>query len=359
MGSTVTDAVLEADGDILVVRWSIAGDEADRRDRSGLGGARPSGAAGFTAAAPADSGRDVGVDIGVGSSPDAIDHVHALTVGPGLRSARLEGLGTGRHYVSVAPHGGGGAVVVGERRVPFDGATNFRDLGGYPIADGRRTRWGRVFRSDALHRFTTTDRQRYESLGMKAIFDLRGDLERERYPNPFPSVQRAVLSRDASAATPPDRADRQDAAGGERVLREMYEGMLLHAASVFGSLLSALAGPNGLPAVFHCTGGKDRTGMTAALLLELLGVPRQLVLDDYELTSRYRLRHHQTESYQNLLAMGMGPEAAGAVLGTPRWAMAETLDELDRSYGGAEAYLIGRAGMPATAVGRLRNLLLG
>jgi protein-tyrosine phosphatase len=261
--------------------------------------------------------------------------------------------------VSVAPHGGGGAVVVAERRVPFDGVTNFRDLGGYPAADGGRTRWGRVFRSDALHRFTPEDRRRYESLRLNAVYDLRGDLERERYPNPFPSVQLALLSRDASdTATPPERADRQDAAGGERMLREMYQGLLANGAAVFGHLLSALAEPGGLPAVFHCTGGKDRTGMSAALLLELLGVPRHLVLDDYELTSRFRLRMHQAESYENLLSMGMGPEAAGAVLGTPRWAMADTLEELDASYGGARAYLVGPAGMSAVTVDRLRALLL-
>ena len=109
------------------------------------------------------------------------------------------------------------------------------------------------------------------------------------------------------------------------MLREMYRGLLRNAGPTFGLLLGALAAPDGLPAVFHCTGGKDRTGMSAALLLELLGVPRSHVLDDYELTSRYRLRQHQTESYESLLAMGMGPEAAGAVLGAPRWAMAETL----------------------------------
>jgi protein-tyrosine phosphatase len=363
MDATVTEAVLEADGDVLVVRWSLLGDERDAGERTGSGASARSGPARSalsTGAATADRLRDLGVDIAVGSSPDAVDHVHTLTVGPGLRAARLYGLGTGRHYVSVAPHGGGGGVVAGERRLPFDGVTNFRDLGGYPTTDGRRTRWGRVFRSDALHRFTPADRQRYQSLGLNAVYDLRGDVERERYPNPFPSVQLALLSRDASeAATPPERADRQDAGGGERMLREMYQGLLANAAAVFGRLLGALAEPAGLPAVFHCAGGKDRTGLTAALLLELLGVPRHLVLDDYELTSRYRLRQHQTESYENLLALGMGPEAAGAVLGTPRWAMAETLEELDTAYGGAEAYLAGSAGMSAAAVGRLQVLLVG
>ncbi len=343
----MTEAVLEADGDGLVVRWILLADE------------HSNGPGKSTGAGPAHSEGDVGVDIGIGRSPDAIDHARAVTVGPGHRSARLEGHGPGRHYVSVAPQGAGGAIVVGERRVPFEGVTNFRDLGGYPSTDGGRTRWGRVFRSDALHRLTPEDLRRYERLGLNSVFDLRGDLERERYPNPFPSVQMALVSGAASeAALPGTSVAGQDAIDGERRLRQTYRGLLANAAEVFGRLLTALADPGSLPAVFHCTGGKDRTGLAAALLLELLGVPRRLVLDDYELTSRFRLRPHQTDSYERLLAMGMGPEAAGAVLGTPRWAMAETLRELDDHYRGARAYLVGPAGMAAPTVDRLRTLLL-
>lgn len=328
MTTTVTDAVVEPDSGGLLVRWSLDGD-------------------------------DIGVDVAVGTSPDAIDHVHTLTVAAGERSARVAdpGPGDGRHFISVSPHGGGGAVVAAERRVPFDGVTNFRDLGGYPTTEGRRTRWGRVFRSDALHRFTSEDRRRYEALGLHAVYDLRGDEERELHPNPFPSVQIALLSRPADEPVP-DRGIRQDAGSGEQLLREMYSGLLAHAAPTFGRLLNGLAEPDGLPAVIHCTGGKDRTGMTAALLLELLKVPRQQVLDDYELTSRYRLREHQAESYEGMLAAGMAPEAAAAVLGAPRWTMAGALEELDDGYGGIDAYLTGPAGMTRETLGQLRSALL-
>jgi protein-tyrosine phosphatase len=155
----------------------------------------------------------------------------------------------------------------------------------------------------------------------------------------------------------PDRSIQLDADSGERLLREMYGGLLAHAAPTFGRLLNGLAEPDGLPAVIHCTGGTDRTGMTAALLLELLGVPRQQVLDDYELTSQYRRREHQAESYENMLAAGMAPEAAAAVLGAPRWTMAGALEELDDEYGGVDAYLAGPAGMDPGTLARLRSEL--
>jgi protein-tyrosine phosphatase len=304
-------------------------------------------------------GPDTAVDISVGPTPEAVDHDHAVTVPAGERSVVLEHDSSGaRRYVSVSPVGGG-SFVVAERRLPFDGVTNFRDLGGYPTRQGTHTLWGLVFRSDALHKFTAADLGSYESLGLNAVYDLRGDAERELYPNPFPSTQLALLSQVSVAADPAEAGSYEGARGGERLLREMYRGMLDGSAAVLGRLLGSLAEPGSLPAVFHCTGGKDRTGIASALLLELLGVHREAVLDDYELTALYRRREHQGESYENLLARGLPPEAAAAVLGAPRWAMAATLDDLDEVYGGIDAYLTGPAALAPETVGRLRELLSG
>jgi len=113
-----------------------------------------------------------------------------------------------------------------------------------------------------------------------------------------------------------------------------------------------------VPAVVHCTGGKDRTGVVAALVLEAVGVPRETVLDDYELTAKYRRREHQTSSLQTLLASGLAPEAAGAVLGAPRWAMADALAWIDATHGGVDTYLSGPAGVDQDALGRLRAVLV-
>jgi hypothetical protein len=89
-----------------------------------------------------------------------------------------------------------------------------------------------------------------------------------------------------------------------------------------------------------------------------LGVDRETILDDYELTRRYRTLDHQQDSLANLLAIGMSPEAAVGVLATPRWAMRETLDALDSDFGGIEAYLTGPAGMTASSLVDLRNSLV-
>jgi protein-tyrosine phosphatase len=301
--------------------------------------------------------REGAVDVAVGPTPEAIDHAQVLRARAGERSARLTDLAPGRHYVSVAPRDGGSAVVAAERRVPFEGVTNFRDLGGYPTASGRRTRWGQVFRADALHKLTADGLVAFARLGLRVVYDLRGDDEREREPNPMESRQVALLSGMPTEERP-NRSALQQAMDGEWWLHEQYLGMLATAGPLFGRLLSGLTDPEGVPAVFHCAGGKDRTGMTAALLLSWLGVDRETVLDDYELTARWRTLDNEQMFLPELLATGMSPEAASGLLGAPRWVMAEALTVLDDEYGGIEAYLRDPAEMDASTLEELRRVLV-
>ena len=93
-------------------------------------------------------------------------------------------------------------------------------------------------------------------------------------------------------------------------MRNIYVGSLEHSADLFGALLTSFASEGGLPAVFHCHAGKDRTGIVAALVLLAVGVDRETVLDDYELTRRYRTFENQQDSYANMIKLGMSPEAA-------------------------------------------------
>ena len=148
-----------------------------------------------------------------------------------------------------------------------------------------------MFRSDAFHALTAEDRRRFGELGLRVIYDLRSDVERTSHPNALPeddalrSVDLALSAgEDETGGLPPlDRL----LEGSGLVLR-LYRGMVANAAPVFGALLSGLAEPDALPAVFHCLWGKDRTGVAAALLLSVLGVPQPDVIEDYMLTEQYR-----------------------------------------------------------------------
>jgi protein-tyrosine phosphatase len=304
------------------------------------------------------AGEPSAVDVAIGATPDHVDHRHATTVAAGTTTLELDGLDPGRHYVSVSPHGGGSAVVAADRRVLFEGVSNFRDLGGYRTRAGDTVRWGLVFRSDALHGLSARDLERYEALGLRVVYDLRRDDERDERPNPVPSRALTIIGRPPDEPFVSQASPRMTAADGERVLQEMYVGLLEHSALQIGELFSGLVEDDGLPAVFHCHAGKDRTGIVAALLLEALGVERRHVLDDYELTARYRLRSEQESSYSRLLEAGLSPEAAAGVLTTPRWAMEHALDELDARYGGVDAFLTGRAEVGVLDLDRLRARLL-
>ena len=329
MSSAVTRVEVHTQPDgTLVVRWEIEGPPVD-------------------------------VDVATGESPDHLDHRHETRVEAGRTSVQLAGRRPGRTFVSVAPHGGGPAAVAADRRIAFEGITNFRDLGGYRTRTGSAVRWGLVFRADALHGLSPADLAVYDRLGLRTVYDLRGDVEREERPNPVPSRVLTVLGRPADAPAPERSVTGQSVADGETVLRDLYVGLIDHAAIQIGELFGGLAGEGGLPAVFHCHAGKDRTGIVAALLLEALGVERETVLDDYELTARYRLRIHQEGTYQRLVDLGMSAEAAAGVLTAPRWAMQEALHHLDDRYGGVDRYLTGPAGMTVTALTQLRRVLVG
>jgi protein-tyrosine phosphatase len=138
----------------------------------------------------------------------------------------------------------------------------------------------------------------------------------------------------------------------------VYQGMVTNSARVFGELLSGLTKPDGLPAVFHCAAGKDRTGMTAAILLTVLGVSEDDVLDDYELTSRHRSAQKRAEIISSLEHLGLGPEVAAGLLSTPRWVMETVLQSIRADHGSVEGYLLGPVGMSAPAIEDLRRLLV-
>jgi len=298
------------------------------------------------------------VDVAVGPTPELVDHRHQFTAPAGQTEARVAVSGRVRAFVSVSPHEGGPALVAADRRVPFQGVTNFRDLGGYRTRSGQPVRWGRVFRADALHGMSTADLALYADLGLSAVYDLRVEEERTELPNPVPSRVFTILGRPSEDAAPPPPPTTATSEAGEQFLYELYAGLIQHAAVQIGELFTSLSQEGGLPAVFHCHAGKDRTGLVAALLLDALGVDRGLILDDYELTARYRRRTDQEPTFQRLIEYGMPPEAAAGVLTTPRWAMQKALDGLDGEYGGVDSYLLGRAGMEATALETLRLRLI-
>ena len=175
------------------------------------------------------------------------------------------------------------------RLVPLAGGHNFRDLGGYETADGQRVRWGLLYRSGKLSTLTDADVAQLAPLGIKLVCDLRTPAERTREPSvPGLSLahrgwdydvghRRLLSSATAPGATPQHVIE---------ALGATYEVMPWTFATVYGNTFQHLVDGD-LPMVFHCTAGKDRTGILAALILTALGVAESEVMADYLLTDRF------------------------------------------------------------------------
>jgi protein-tyrosine phosphatase len=303
------------------------------------------------------------VELAIGPTPESIDRDHPVARVDGATRMSLSELGPGRHYVSVSPADGGAAVLAAERVMPLEGASNFRDLGGYRTRDGGRTRWGLVFRADAPDRLTTADVAAIDQLGLRVAYDLRTDDERTQAPSALPAAIRHepfAIGGDASRTSPLGemfRSGRADAVADD-FLQRVYLDMGEQDAPAFGRVLTGLTAQDGVPAVIHCTAGKDRTGLAAALLLSVLGVDDAAVLDDYVLSRVYFSERRLAKLLPRLAELGLDLERYHAVFGAPRHAMAATLDTLRARYGSLEDYLIGRGGMTPGTIAALRARLV-
>jgi protein-tyrosine phosphatase len=171
-----------------------------------------------------------------------------------------------------------------QRLVELESCCNFRDLGGYPTADGRRTRWRRLFRADGLTQLSDGDRSVLRSLGVRIVIDLRTGLEvesRGRFPEDVGGVAYHHLPL---TDTLPGAEDVPDW-GEPTFVARRYASYLEAGAESLGTALDLLGEAANLPAVFHCSVGKDRTGVLAAVVLGLVGVPDEVIVEDYVLSA--------------------------------------------------------------------------
>jgi protein-tyrosine phosphatase len=267
-----------------------------------------------------------------------------------------------RHVLALEDEAGR-RIEIAERKLPLEGPRNFRDLGGYPTQDGRRVRWGQIFRADSLADLSDADIAYLERLGLARVIDLRGELEALERPNRlagragFDYVRLPIGEGDLS---PAEWARKFEAGELGEIdaswLVRGYRRTLDERAARVGAVLRALAATK-TPAVFHCTAGKDRTGVVSALLLLLLGVPREVVIGDYSLTALYT-GNRIPAADQWFAERGIDPERAAHVLSSRREAMEETLAHLDSSHGGEERFLRVEAGVSEAEIRALREWLV-
>ena len=227
------------------------------------------------------------------------------------------------------------------RHLPLDGTRNVRDVGGYPAADGRRVRWRTLLRSDELTRLPARAQEELVELGVRQVIDLRWPEELERAPNVFVRSDRVRYTPISLLADDPTPH------GG---LAGMYRHVFDARAEQLAAVVRALLADGGLPAVIGCAAGKDRTGVTVALLLDLVGVDHATIVDDYALSAGYFARPAvgtiEKDDWRH-------PELI--VESTPVY-MRVALDHLATEHGGARA-LLRAQGITDAELDRLATLI--
>ena len=229
---------------------------------------------------------------------------------------------------------------------------NLRDLGGWPTRGGGRVRWGLLYRSTELGSLAGADMTAFAALGIRSVYDLRTEAERAAQPDRLPPGTVYVVADvvadlvDAApaqlfkVATDPQAAEALLGGGkGPALFAKGYRELvsLSSADAAYHRLFSDLTLEEHRPALFHCTGGKDRTGWAAAALLTLLGVPDDLVMQEYLLTNTELLPSEQP-LLDRFKALGGDPEILRPVLAVAPQYLEAALDEMCKTFGSIEGY---------------------
>jgi protein-tyrosine phosphatase len=241
------------------------------------------------------------------------------------------------------------------RAVPLRAASNLRDLGGWRVADGRRVRYGRVFRSASLARLTEEDVTTLAALGLRTVCDFRGEEEAARAPSRLPpGVERVALPIEPTVGASLRDLLAREASTGEDVvllLGRAYMDYVTTHLHRYRQLFELLLQPRRHALLFHCSAGKDRTGLGAALLLTALGASRETVMADYVATDRLWRREYA-------LPAGTPRPLAEALYGTHPHLLEAALDAAVEPFGGEAGLLEHGLGLDPPRLEALRELLL-
>lgn len=254
-------------------------------------------------------------------------------------------------------------------RITTQSVPNLRDLGGWPTQNGGRVRSGLLYRGIELNDLQAEDLNVFANLGIRSVYDFRTGSERENQPDSdLPGVEYIVVDvlKDATGAAP---AQLMKVLSDPKAAAEMLGGgkavaLFVGAYRQIVSLPSALAGYHHFfmdllseahrPAYFHCTTGKDRTGWAAAALLTLLGVPDDLVMEEYLLTNVQLLPALQP-MFDHFQSLGGDPDLLRPILGVQREYLDAAFDEMRRHFGTIEGYFTDGLGLDQSVQDALRQ----
>jgi len=280
-------------------------------------------------------------------------------------SYTLADAGLSRRYFILVDRKDGDTVKAAERAVPLPHGSNFRDLGGYAGAGGKHVRWGLIFRSGGQPMLTDEDMAQIKAIGVAQVVDLRSDEERVIAPTGIDGVPYSAIGYsmvDLLGGTSPDKMR-----NGVAIYHGFPLMLVPQLKLVFADLLRRQA-----PLVYNCSAGQDRTGFTTAMILSALGVPRETIYADYQLSTRYRRPQFEMPKLDPAAYPGnpvakmfarfqadpryQTPTPLVEADGTPF--LKGAFDEIDAKWGSVEQYLEKEVGLTEADFQALRRLYL-
>jgi protein-tyrosine phosphatase len=255
------------------------------------------------------------------------------------------------------------------RLLNFEDIANFRDLGGYPTADGRQVKWGVLYRAASLSQPSRADLRGLQQLHLATLIDFRSAAEKAAEPDhlPDPAGFKVVAI--------PTLDDGNKAMVGE-IMQRIESGnfagfnpdaLMLEANRQFAStftpqfrqFIQTVQAADGAPVAWHCSAGKDRTGFAAAILLRILGVPQDVVMQDYMASQHHALDARRSQLL--LLRVFKGEEAAdklAALMGVEEAWLRAGFEQIDARWGNFDNYVREGLGLSAADVAQLKDRLL-
>ncbi|HZY39730.1 MAG TPA: tyrosine-protein phosphatase [Mucilaginibacter sp.] len=246
-----------------------------------------------------------------------------------------------------------------QRHVVLKGAANFRDLGGYETADGHHVKWGEIYRSADISKLTDSDLSVLKQRHINYDVDLRGHQEARQAPDRLnPGMDYILLPAGSDGNTNWMKSlTHAKGSAGDSLMIVYYsniDSLALRYKPFFDKLLGL---PAGQSLVFHCSAGKDRTGIGSALLLYALGVPYNTIVNDY-LASNYYRKDVNGKLLGQMTAMHIDPEVAKTMMGVKKEDLDATFNAITKRYGSVDVYLKTQIGLDEGKIAILKKKFL-
>lgn len=266
----------------------------------------------------------------------------------------------------------GAVSFAADQALPLEGSRNFRDLGGYETTDGKKVKAGRVFRSDALVKLTDKDYEMLAGLKIRTVCDFRTQSERDRDPTKWKGTAPEFLmieigggqgkGNDVTATfMRPLLEGKATPAQMSTMMRDTTAQMPIDYSAQFGQMFRRLVAV-GEPLLYHCTAGKDRTGLASAMLLTILGVKRDQIEADYLLVNKLMPPEQSAPAMakrmEGMVGRPIDPALFAPLMGTKAEWLAAAFDAINQKYGSFDRYRREALGLTDEDVAVLKLRLL-